>query len=69
MSDQRQVRSAFVSTALFLSMGFAHNVGGAIPHFSFWSVLLWVSTFLLLSKKERGDPGIEKAKLLPLIPN
>ena len=52
ITDQRQVRSAFVSTALFLSMGFAHNVGGAIPHFSIWSVLLWVSTFLFLSKKD-----------------
>ena len=52
MKDQRQARSAFVSTALFLSMGLAHNVGGAIPHFSIWSVLLWVSTFLFLSKKD-----------------
>ena len=52
ITDQRQVRSAFVSTALFLSMGFAHSVGGAIPHYSFWSVLLWVSTFLFLSKKD-----------------
>lgn len=50
MSDLRIVRSALTSTLLFLSMGLAHNFGGAVPKLSGWSLILWVATFLILLK-------------------
>lgn len=50
MSDLRIVRSALTSTLLFLSMGLAHNFGGAVPNLSGWSLIFWVATFLILLK-------------------
>ena len=50
MSDLRIVRSALTSTLLFLSMGLAHNFGGAVPKLSDWSLFLWVATFIILIK-------------------
>jgi hypothetical protein len=50
MSDLRIVRSALTATLLFLSMGLAHNFGGAVPKLSGWSLILWVATFIILIK-------------------
>ena len=50
MSDLRIVRSALTSTLLFLSMGLAHNFGGAVPELSGGSLILWLATFVILLK-------------------
>ena len=50
MRDHRIVSSAVTSSALFLSMGLAHNLGGVIPNPSPYSLAIWVLSFLLLQK-------------------
>ena len=50
MRDRRIVSSAVTSSALFLSMGIAHSLGGAIPSASPSSFIIWAVGFLLLQK-------------------
>jgi hypothetical protein len=67
MRDQRQARSALISTALFSSMGLAHNVGGVIPHFTLWAIVLWISTYFFLSNldlKRLSNAGLAALVLL-----
>ena len=67
MSDFRIVRSAITSTLLFLSMGLAHNFGGAIPTLTIWSLVLWVATFVILSMVRLdsiSDPALAALVLL-----
>jgi len=50
MRDRRIASSAVTSSALFLSMGIAHILGGAIPSASPSSFIIWAMGFLLLQK-------------------
>lgn len=50
MRDRRIVSSTLTSSSLFLSMGMAHLLGGAVPNFSFFPLIFWGFTFILLQK-------------------
>jgi len=67
MSDLRIARSALTSTMLFLSMGLAHNFGGAVPKLSAWSIILWLATFAILLRVRASsfsDPALAALVLL-----
>jgi len=67
MRDRQIVRSTVTSSSLFLSMGMAHFLGGAIPNFSFLPIIFWGFTFILLQKVDLHHLANSKLAALTLL--